>query len=158
MIKTGALLAQDTTVVTDVGSGLDIYFSDGSIMTVDPNSILTLSNLTVAQNDKDTLITKIKVLLTQGKIWNKVVRLAEKSTFDVESTSAIAGVRGTEFGAELLGHTEAITVLSGKVELTPKGRGTTTVTPLQVMSGIMGKNWRKVFSFLQLKNGLPRQT
>ncbi|PIZ73288.1 hypothetical protein COY07_02150, partial [Candidatus Peregrinibacteria bacterium CG_4_10_14_0_2_um_filter_43_11] len=28
LIKTGALLAQDTTVVTDVGSGLDIYFSD----------------------------------------------------------------------------------------------------------------------------------
>jgi len=68
----------------------------------------------VEQNDKNGIITKIRIKLFQGKIWNKVARLASKSEFNVETTSAIAGVRGTEFGIDADKNT--IIILNGKVE------------------------------------------
>ncbi|HDL89738.1 MAG TPA: hypothetical protein ENG14_02410 [Thermodesulforhabdus norvegica] len=87
------------TINTAPASSATLYFSDGSITYLDPNTTLHISPRTeVEQNDEDGIITKIRLKLTSGKIWNKVARLASESEFNVETTAAIAGVRGTEFG------------------------------------------------------------
>jgi len=101
------------SVIETVAGTVTIYFSDGSVTYLDENSKLEILDTSdVEKNDKDGIITKIRLKLFQGKIWNKVARLAEKSEFNVETTSAIAGVRGTEFGIEA---PETLIVKSGSV-------------------------------------------
>jgi len=90
-----------TVKTTDAASTVDLYFSDGSVTHLDGSTELKIQSGTeVVENDKDNLITKIRLKLFSGKIWNKVARLAEKSEFNIETTGAIAGVRGTEFGVD----------------------------------------------------------
>jgi prepilin-type N-terminal cleavage/methylation domain-containing protein len=87
--------------ITTVASTADLYFSDGSVTHLDAGASLQIdSSSAVEENDKDNIITKIRLKLFSGKIWNKVARLAQKSEFNIETTSAIAGVRGTEFGVD----------------------------------------------------------
>lgn len=99
------------------GDTVAIYFSDGSLTYLDGDvngARLQIHPKTeVEKNDKDGIITKIRLKLFSGKIWSKVARLASESEFNVETTNSIAGVRGTEFGINGSG-TELI-VLSGKV-------------------------------------------
>ena len=66
---------------------------------LEPDTTLELRTMEVAENDKDSIITRITSKLFSGKIWNKVARLSRTSEFNVQTTSAIAGVRGTEYGA-----------------------------------------------------------
>lgn len=108
MLQAGAMIE------TGVDSMALIYFSDGSVTHLDESSQLRfLPSSEVVKNDNEGIITKIRLKLFQGKIWNKVVRMAEKSEFNVETTTAIAGVRGTEFGLEA--ETNKLTVYTGKL-------------------------------------------
>jgi len=101
------------TITTGAGGSVDIYFSDGSITHLTEASVLEIkTDSKVEENDSDNLITKIRIKLLSGKIWNKVARLASSSEFNVETTTAIAGVRGTEFG---LDENNRLVVLSGEV-------------------------------------------
>ncbi|MBN2087894.1 FecR domain-containing protein [Candidatus Peregrinibacteria bacterium] len=100
--------------VTTTASTLDVYYSDGSVSSLDINSKMQIMNGTeVAENDSDGIITKIRVKLFSGKIWNKVARLASASEFNIETTSAIAGVRGTEFGVDA--DTEDVLLKDGSI-------------------------------------------
>ena len=96
-----AVLYEGDEIVTGGDGSVDVYFSDGSITHLDINSTLELKHMQVDKNDSNNTITKILINLKAGKIWSKVVRLSEKSEFRVETTGAIAGVRGTEFGVDL---------------------------------------------------------
>jgi len=117
----------DSTINTGPASSATLYFSDGSITYLDPNTTLHISPRTeVEKNDEDGIITKIRLKLTSGKIWNKVARLASESEFNVETTAAIAGVRGTEFGINF-DATELI-VRSGTVVARQFGPGDATGT------------------------------
>ena len=91
-------LFHEQIIIQTQSSPADIYFSDGSVTTLDSGTKIELKNMEVAENNSVNLITKIRVLLTAGNLWNKVARLAEQSEFQVETAGAIAGVRGTEFG------------------------------------------------------------
>ena len=117
-VKNGFVVKNKDVITTAANNTVDIYFSDGSITHVDANSELELKNLKVEKNDGTGTVTSILIKLNVGKIWNKVVRLGEKSEFNVETTTAIAGVRGTEFGVEKAeGSNPVVTVLSGEVGL-----------------------------------------
>jgi len=106
------LVAGDTITVNS--GSVDIYFSDGSITNLEDGTLIIDKEKTkVAQNDDKSIITKIKLNLTSGKIWNKVARLAKESEFNVEASGAIAGVRGTEFGFDENGN--EVMVKSGSV-------------------------------------------
>ena len=109
----GTVLKAGSKVKTDTGTAV-LYFSDGSVTYLDPNTELwVLPNAKVEQNNKDGIITKIRLKIFSGKIWSKVARLASKSEFNVETTGAIAGVRGTEFGIDA--EMNELIVLSGSV-------------------------------------------
>lgn len=122
-VSDGTIVKPGSTVTAASGASVTLYFSDGSITYLDGTgdplgaSLRVLPTTAVEQNDKDGIITKIRLKLSFGKIWNKVARLASESEFNVETTSAIAGVRGTEFGitaASTPAYPELI-VLSGTV-------------------------------------------
>lgn len=114
----GEPLVPGDIIRTDANSSVVIYFSDGSITYLgdvndsEASELQILPNTEVLENDKDGIVTKIRLKLMEGKIWNKVARLASESEFNVETTSAIAGVRGTEFGID---DENQLVVLSGEV-------------------------------------------
>ena len=112
----GSIVHAGEEVITDSAPGTSavLYFSDGSVTYLDPGTTLrVLPNTKVEKNDKDGIITKIRLKLTSGKIWNKVARLASESEFNVETTNSIAGVRGTEFGIDGTG--TALVIRNGSV-------------------------------------------
>lgn len=154
----GTVIKAGSRIKTTPGTTAILYFSDGSITyldgTEDPQGadLWVLPNTEVQKNDKDGIITKIRLKIFSGKIWNKVARLAKESEFNVETTSAIAGVRGTEFGISADPLNPAITVYSGSVAARRKnanetasigtqdyldfsGIDNTTITNTQVASG-----------------------
>ncbi|MFC1643400.1 FecR domain-containing protein [Myxococcota bacterium] len=101
-------------VVTEEDSSVTLYLSDGSITYLDANTTLQLlPESDVLQNDDRGITTRVRLKLLLGKIWDKVARLASESEFNVETTSAIAGVRGTEFGIDAAG--SELIVFSGQV-------------------------------------------
>ncbi len=103
--------------VIDAANGsADLYFSDGSVTRMIVGTKLTLSTLTVEKNDTKGLVTKIRLLLTGGRLWNKVARLANGSQFDVEAAGSVAGVRGTEFGIEITGGGANVVLASGSLK------------------------------------------
>ena len=108
------LVRPGSIVTTEEEATAILYFSDGSVTYLDESSELKIQPATeVRQNDEDGIVTKIYLKLFSGKVWNKVARLAQKSEFNVETTSAIAGVRGTEFGIDA--ESTQLIVLSGTV-------------------------------------------
>lgn len=110
----GDVVSAGETVTTGMSSSAVLYFSDGSVTYLDEDTELrVLPHSSVDQNDEEGIATKIRLKLFQGKIWNKVARLAYDSEFNVETTSAIAGVRGTEFGIDA--QAQELIVLSGTV-------------------------------------------
>ncbi len=111
---------EDTTAVagdliaTGPQSSVILYLSDGSVTHLDENTELQiLPNSEVAENDEDNISSKVRLKLFEGEIWNKVIHLSSDSEFNVETTNAIAGVRGTEFGINA--DNDTITMLSGVV-------------------------------------------
>jgi len=113
-----SLYAGDVVQTLNNGS-VDIYFSDGSVSTLSEDSKLLIQTDSIVDENEDEegTVTKIFIKLFSGKVWNKVIRLAERSEFNIETTSAIAGVRGTEFGVEINSGTgdQIIRVLTGTV-------------------------------------------
>ena len=127
----GQALVSGDIVATKEGQA-DIYFSDGSVSHLDSNSTLKIKAAEVRENNANSIITKIKLFLSKGRIWSKVARLAEKSEFSIETTTAIAGVRGTEFGIDTNG---AMVVRSGSVYLCNTATECPKTTPQPDITG-----------------------
>jgi len=121
----GTVAYSGDTITTNTSGSVDLYFSDGSVSYLGASSSLEImSDSKVSENDKDGIATKIYLKLTSGKIWNKVTRLASRSEFNIETTSAIAGVRGTEFGVEITSAGEEKIILrSGSIEVKSSDSG-----------------------------------
>jgi len=101
-------------IKTGPESSAILYLSDGSVSHLSENTQLQiLPNTEVTENDEDNISSKVRLKLFEGEIWNKVIHLSSESEFNVETTNAIAGVRGTEFG--LNADNDTITMLSGTV-------------------------------------------
>lgn len=97
----GALVLEGQRVAVGAGELVRLYFSDGSVSYLGDETLeseLLLAPSSSVEDSEMGLITRIRLKLTGGKIWNKVVRLSSAAEFNIETTSAIAGVRGTEFG------------------------------------------------------------
>lgn len=150
-----------TTAPDPDGGSADLYFSDGSETHLDPGTTLILQEMVVDQNDKEGTVTKILLHLTNGKIWSKVARLAKGSEFNVETTTAIAGVRGTEFGMEAeelpSGDSELkkITLFAGGLQVGPHLRPTAwnvdNITPSSVTDVTFDDEGKKISETTLLK-------
>lgn len=90
-----------------------ITFEDDSLLKISPNSRITLSSI-ISPVEK-----KSSILLFFGRIWNKVSQKAlRKRVVEVQTPTAICGVRGTEFEtAAYEDGTVLVRVNSGRVEV-----------------------------------------
>ncbi len=142
----GALVSTGQRVAVGAGELVQLYFSDGSVSYLGDDALaseLLLAPSSSVERSEAGLITRIRLKLTGGKIWNKVVRLSSAAEFNIETTSAIAGVRGTEFGLsedpDTPGSLELV-VRSGTVVARLK-------TPEELDAGVAGANVDDVIEF-----------
>lgn len=122
-VKTVALgmsVENKGVISTDKGTTVEVDMDSGSILTVNPGSIFTVSEM----GDKEDKTQKRSVFrCVLGSIKCKFNKLKGKKEPYIETNTTVCGVRGTEFtvfsGAD---GSSIYTVNSGSVEVESKGK------------------------------------
>lgn len=109
-ISRGAILKQDDIIVTEFDAAVDLVFSNGSMLTVEENTALTIKELTQEDFKGDKTYEKLKadpsksqtlLVLEYGNISGHVKKLRDGSKFDIETSLGTAAIRGTQFNVGL---------------------------------------------------------
>jgi hypothetical protein len=96
LAKGTSLLAGDA-LATSASTKLEATLLDGSMLRLGSNSELRLADMSFG---KDKARKQVKVKLVVGRVWAAVrSMLGGESNFEVETKTAVAGVRGTRFSA-----------------------------------------------------------
>lgn len=98
------MLRENYTIQVPKGEEVTLYFSDGSVSVLgsaSEPSELTLLSPSDQELEEAGPVSRVFLKLSEGRVFNKVVRMGESSQFNVQTTTAIAGVRGTEFVVEV---------------------------------------------------------
>lgn len=95
-LKTGDEVAAGSTLKVDASGLANLYLPNGSVVRLDHDTVLTI---TEADYNPKTESIAVRLSLSVGKIWNKVVSLATPdSHWEVETANTVVTVRGTAFG------------------------------------------------------------
>jgi hypothetical protein len=84
---------------TGFNSSAEILIDDGSILKLEDNAKMELTGLYV---DSATKKVKTRLYLAIGRLFSNIAQMMNReSRFDVQTPTAIVGIRGTEFVVEL---------------------------------------------------------
>ncbi len=96
------LLEEKDSITAPKNNPYTLYFSDGSVSVLTPESTLTVNK--AEHSTGNTLATKIELTLNAGTIWTKASKMFGKnadnpdSSFEIEyMVDTTAAVRGTIF-------------------------------------------------------------
>jgi hypothetical protein len=88
-----AAVAEGATVVTHENSRVSLRLQSGSLVRLGPKSRVLLTQL---ESGKPAAARRERVKLLVGRMWARVMGLfGQDSHFEIETTSAVAGIRGT---------------------------------------------------------------
>ncbi len=116
-LEKGDTLPMGTRIITGDDGLVLLTFADGSVMTIERESELSLDALS---GYKDTGMVDTRVHLKKGAVQTRVPKRKPRSNFEVSTPSSVAAVRGTDFrvssieGEQLLTRNE---VFSGAVSV-----------------------------------------
>ncbi len=107
VLKTGDEIDNGATIETDEHGLANVFFPDGSVARLDSQTKITV--LTGDFNEKTKTLT-VRIKLVAGNLWSKIMKLATpESVWEVQTTNAVAAVRGTAFGMSFFeGNTRVI--------------------------------------------------
>jgi len=89
--KMGQILKSDSAIMTADKSAAILNFINGDTLRINKNSTVELKKY-LGSNDK---LTKVKI--TAGNIFMKVMKKSGDSQLSIETPTAVAGIRGTQF-------------------------------------------------------------
>lgn len=117
----GAAVPDGASVRTGKGSRVELTFADGSRFRVGSTSTLVVSQAAF----DGTARKSVSLKLMAGRAWASVAKSTGASNnFHVETTNAVAGVRGTSFAVLAAGDASALVrVYSGAVGVRPSAAG-----------------------------------
>jgi ferric-dicitrate binding protein FerR (iron transport regulator) len=107
----GTPITDDYKIRTGNRSFVELILNDGSKVSIKEVTVLNISNLKQKEQDPPT---KIRVLT--GKLRITVKKLFKSDSLLVRTPSAIAGVRGTDFGIIATNSETKVIVYEGEVE------------------------------------------
>jgi hypothetical protein len=118
-VEEGQLFTQGDRLQTGDDSTLHLVLADGSSVALGPNSEITLSSVGSGDPGSVTLLS-----LARGLLNTMVEKLKAGSSFEIETNSAVAAVKGTDFevSAGISGGDSSITVNEGVVQAGDPGR------------------------------------
>lgn len=91
--KDGDTVTETGQIKTGAGAEVFVAWKGGSVVKVGPSSQITMSSLSVDGAGN----TKSAVKLEKGQVTAKAAKLGGTSSFNVNTPTAVAGVRGTGF-------------------------------------------------------------
>jgi FecR protein len=101
------------TVETGKDAQAEVTFDDSSTINLDPE---TRYGITELAKDSASGQRTVRTNLMSGELKAQIAKLAQNSTFEIESPTSVAAVRGTEFIVACRpGQATEVTVLVGKV-------------------------------------------
>ncbi|MCP4134905.1 MAG: FecR domain-containing protein [bacterium] len=109
-INSQDIVLKNDLIITGPDSSLSIQVGDNFIVRVLADSFVKMTSLSKEEG---------AVFLEKGEVLSKVERLKKDNSFQVRSRTALAAVRGTEFGISIDGEKTLIAVNSGKVTVKP---------------------------------------
>lgn len=110
----GMKLVEGDTLYTAAKSSASVIFDNNSQVVIGENSAVNLAEMRNLESKKSSTI----ICLKKGSIFSKVKKkLTQKEKFQIRTSNAIAGVRGTEFYVNTVDGNTYVYVLKGKVEL-----------------------------------------
>jgi hypothetical protein len=114
------VLLPGDTVETGKDAQAEVTFDDSSAINLDPESRFVITELV---KDSASGQRTVKTNLFSGELKAQIAKLAQNSTFEIESPTAVAAVRGTEFiVAYREGQPTQVTVLVGRVGVRRPGK------------------------------------
>jgi len=117
-IRIGTVLRQRDVIYTEEESSLEIVFENGSIVKIQENALLKLTEIAKKISEGRTLMN-----LTTGNLTFKVNSLTgELASFRFETPTFSAAIRGTEGGLGVTGKNSMAYLREGKLLMEPIGR------------------------------------
>ena len=118
----GMDLATGARVKTEAGTTALVTFVDGSTVTVQPET-----EITVERSGGGDQPSRTSIRITLGTVWARVVRLlGPQSEFSLQGQNAMATVRGTQIGAQQNADGSFVCwTRSGSMVVTDQGRSLT---------------------------------
>jgi len=126
----GAILVEGARLATGARSAATLRLADGSIVTVQPESVVTLERLRAIEQAR-----AIEALLRvdRGRVDNNVPGpRGPGARFEIRTTTAVAGVRGTRYRVAETGDATLTEAVTGEVGVTGSAGGT---PPVAVRAG-----------------------
>jgi hypothetical protein len=119
--RAGMVVKMGWDIRTYIESSAEIEIENGTVIKVGENSVISLSQLMLDKN-KGVQNSNIKVLT--GKMWANVKKLTNtQSSFEFETPTAVASIRGTQLGISVDPTGTQVDVYEGLVMVKPKGPG-----------------------------------
>jgi hypothetical protein len=118
--KTKSIVHPGETIVSEANSSAKIVLSDRNVINVLPNSKLKIEKYTNDPSDKNV---EIRIIEGHSRFDVNEKYDGKSSKFEVKTSVAVVGVRGTQF---VVGHNEAtntteVTTISGEVQVNKIG-------------------------------------
>jgi hypothetical protein len=114
----GTLLNESDVVVTDAGAKAKLQLNDGTIVSVSENARLALMQYQSTSNNFTT-----RIWAEAGAMRFFFLRTLESSQFEVETETAVAGVRGTEWLMDVTTGNTGVALLNGTVAVRARAGG-----------------------------------
>ncbi|WP_374367690.1 FecR domain-containing protein [Dongia sp.] len=125
-VQAGAIdapVSESDQIRTGPDGRAEITFSDGSVLTVGPDSEVALSAFAPDPQASNAVID-----LLSGIVRVTVNKATEWGRFDVRTSTAVASVRGTDYLVEETGAASAVFVAEGRVAVSSRaGAGTVVI-------------------------------
>jgi hypothetical protein len=112
----GTALELGDAIATEAGGKAKLQLNDGTIVSVGENARLVLSQYQSTANDYTT-----RVHAHQGAMRFLFQRALDLSRFEVQTETAVAAVRGTQFMMDIVPNHTAVALLSGIVAVSARG-------------------------------------
>ena len=127
-LKVGAKIKQSDKIRTAVESQASLLFENGSLVTVAENSLIEMKSLLASQG-----VTNTKFGVKSGKLLFNIKKLAVgNSSFEFETQTATAAIRGTEGDVQVNGSRSLASLETGRLEMI-SGLGKATIGPGQLV-------------------------
>jgi len=112
-LATGDELQSGAVIKTETGGRATVHFPDASLLRIDSETTFTLK---AAEYDGKNQKLIVKIALAAGRLWSKIFALATPdSVWEVQTSNAVATVRGTAFGMEYKNKTSLVIGSENKV-------------------------------------------
>lgn len=141
----GETLEQGCTIITGDSSEAHLLLTNGTLVRVGEKTNVSLaafwqkkfkgSSQKISDLSKETSSSKVAFKLDDGDLVINVKKLNRGSSFMIESTLGVAGVRGTQFGFSTNSESTSLSVLEGKVGFLDTKKKAINIESEQVIKG-----------------------